>query len=500
MNNLEEFLSKYFTKEVVEYIQKNILSNLISYGTIITLLTFIYKYISNLITKFRNNKDLYPFYNNKILKDAKKKYIRTKCQNLDPSIDINYKSSFAFAVKEDLLDFFLNKVFKIKNIENKFYLILADSGMGKSTFMLNLFYKFNNIQNIIFSKTKLKLLPLGEKYQTIFETINSIEDKKNTILLLDALDESPLFIKNEEINTKFNELIELAKDFKIVIITCRTHFFSKEKDEPFELKIKRFNTNGNGFHLIKKLYISPFDDCDIKKYINKTFNVFEKEKKVKAIKIISNTNDLFIRPMLLSYIEDLVTEGKNLYYNFEIYESLINTWIEREANKYPIEEREIFKFKLYKFSYEIATYIYDNYEQNGLFVTLNVAINLAEFTDINLSDLEIKSRTLLNRNSEGSYKFSHKSIYEFFIAYLSFISRDVDKNHIYTLKYNIGNIDQAKKFIEELQINYKTDFLLPNYFDDFEIKGIEVASKVFKEKYKNYPKIEWLSENKYQIK
>lgn len=495
---MEEFLSRYFTKEVVLLIQP-ILTDLISFGTIVTIITFSYKYISNLFTKSRNNKDLYPFYNNKILKDARKKYIRTKCQNLDPSVDINYKSSYAFAVKEDLLDFFLDKVFKIKNIENKFYLILADSGMGKSTFMLNLFYKFNSLKNIIFSKTKIKLLPLGEKYQTIIETISSIEDKKNTILLLDALDESPIFITNEEINTKFNELIELVKDFKIVIITCRTHFFSKEKDEPFELKIKRFNTKGNGFHLIKKLYISPFDDNDIESYINKTFNIFEEEKKAKANRIIANANDLFIRPMLLSYIKDLVTEKKDLHYNFEIYESLINTWVEREANKYPLEEKEIFKFKLYKFSYEIATYIYNNYEQTGLFVTLDVAIELAEFTEINLSDLEIKSRTLLNRNSEGSYKFSHKSIYEFFIAYLSFISRDYDKNHVYTLKYNLGNIDQAKKFIEELQINYKTDFLLPNYYDDVEIKGIEIASRVFKEKYKNEPKIEWLSENKYRI-
>lgn len=495
---MEEFLNRYFTKEFVIFIYATV-PELISFGTIITLVTFGYKYISNIFRKSRNNKDLYPFYNNKILKESRNKYIRTKCQNLDPSIDINYKSSHAFTVKEDLLDFFLDKVFKIKDIENKFYLILADSGMGKSTFMLNLFYKFNNLRNIVFSKNKIKLLPLGENHQTILEAINSIEDKKNTILLLDALDESPIFITNEEINTKFNELIEIAKDFKIVIITCRTHFFSKEKDEPFELKLKRFNTKGNGFHLIKKLYISPFDDNDITKYINKTFNFFEEVKKEKAKSIIANASDLFIRPMLLSYIKDLVTETKDLHYNFEIYESLINTWVEREANKYPLEEREIFKFNLYKFSYEIATYIYKNYEETGLFVTLDAAKELAELTDINLSDLEIKSRTLLNRNSEGSYKFSHKSIYEFFIAYLGFISRDFDKFHIYTLKYNLRNIDQAKKFLEELQINYKTDFLLPNHYNDVEIKGIEIASKVFKEKYKDKPKIEWLSKNKYRI-
>ena len=491
-------LSNYFTKEVVEFII-NSSKNLISFGTIGTIITFSYKGISSLLKKSRNNKDLYPFYNNKILKEVRKKYIRTKCQNLDPSIDTNYKNSYAFAVKEDLLDFLLKKVLKIQNIENKFYLILADAGMGKSTFMFNLFYKFNNLRNILFSETKIKLLPLGENYQTIIETIINIEDKKNTVLLLDALDESPIFIRNEEINKKFDELIDLVKDFKIVIITCRTHFFSKEKDEPFELKIRKYNTNGNGYHIIKKLYISPFDDADVKKYIQKTFNIFEQEKIESAFKIIKNANDLFIRPMLLSYIKDLVSEKKEFYYNFDIYESLINTWVEREANKYPVFEKEIFKFKLYTFSYEIATYIYQNYEESGLYVKLDIAIELARNADINLSDLEIKSRTLLNRNSEGSYKFSHKSIYEFFIAYFSYISRDYSKNHIYTLRYNLGNNDQAKKFLEELQTSYKINFLLPNYFGETETKGIKIASEVLKEKYKSNAKIIWLSDNKYKI-
>lgn len=473
----------------------NAVKNIFSIGTIV----FIYKEISSYIKKSRNNKDLYPFYNNKILKDVRRRYIRTKCQNVDPSNELNLKSSYAFAVREDLLDFFLKKIFKIKNIENKFYLILADAGMGKSTFMFNLFYRFNSIFNIAFSKTKIKLLPLGEKYETIIETINGIEDKKNKVLLLDALDESPIFITNEEINKRFDELIELVKDFKTVIITCRTHFFTKEKDEPFELKIKKYNTTGNGFYTIKKIYISPFDDDDVEKYVRKTFSIFEQDKIDTAFKIVKNAHDLFIRPMLLSYIKDLVIEKKQFYYNFDIYETLINSWVEREANKYPIDEKEIFKFKLYCFSYEIASHIYNNYETDGLFVKLDKAIELAKIADINLSDLEIKSRTLLNRNSEGSYKFSHKSIYEFFIAYFSYISRDYSKNHEYTIRYNLTNLDQARKFVEELQISYKIKFLLPNYFGETENKGNKIASEVFKEKFKSKAKIIWLTDNKYKV-
>ena len=35
---------------------------------------------------------------------------------------------------------------------------------------------------------------------------------------------------------------------------------------------------------------------------------------------------------------------------------------------------------------------------------------------IQLSDLEAKSRSLLNRNANGIYKFAHKSILEFILA------------------------------------------------------------------------------------
>lgn len=495
---MKEILTQYFTEEAIDFIIATI-KNLLSIGTITAVVAFLYKYISSLVKKSRNNKDLYPFYNNKILKEVSKRYVRTKCQNLDPSNDGNLKDSYSFAVREDLLDFFLKKVFPEKNIDIKFYLILADAGMGKSTFMLNLFSKYNNFKNIVFSSTKIKLLPLGENYVTIIKAIGEIENPKNTILLLDALDESPIFITNHEINNRFHELIELVKDFKNVIITCRTHFFTNEKDEPYELKIKKFNTKGNGFHIIKKLYISPFDEKDVKNYIIKTFNIFEQQKIEAAFKIIKNANDLFIRPMLLSYIRELVNEKKDFYLTFDVYETLINVWVDREANKYPIDEREIFKFNLYLFSYEIALHIYENYEKNGLFVELDDAIKIAKMTNINLSDLEIKSRTLLNRNMQGSYKFSHKSIFEFFIAYFSFLSRKNTNKNTYILNYNLTNYDQAKKFIEELQINYKTDFRLPNYYDNIDERGNKIASQIFKQQFKTQPKMIWLTEDKYKV-
>lgn len=414
---------------------------------------------------YLDQKNLFPYYSRKILSESRKNYIRTKCQNIDPANEVNYYNSFAFATREDLLKFFLKKVLKIKNNENRFYLLLADSGMGKSTFLLNLYSRYKSWLHINLNKKDVKLFPLGENFDKTTENICSIENKTKTILLLDGFDEIPAQ-NNVALKNKFDKVINLCQDFAIVIITCRTHFFSSEKDEPFELKIRKYNPKGNGFHVIKKLYISPFDKRDINKYIKKIFPFWAINNKKKAREIIRSTNDLMVRPMLLSYIKDIITSRhQELSTNFDIYESLILRWVERESLKYEHEKRKEFQLNLVYFSFAVCDYIYNNYHKNGIYIPLSVATELSQQFEINLSEIEIKSRSLLNRNSNGDYKFSHKSIYEFFLSYNAYVQRRVfnERNNI---KYNLENYDVAKGFIEDIVTSKKHKFLLPKFVEE----------------------------------
>ncbi|AZA84334.1 hypothetical protein C1637_05700 [Chryseobacterium lactis] len=499
MNELiETFFNRYFEPQI-----SKILSGFINFGAIGTAITIITKYLYSLFLKRKNNLNLKPYYTNSVLKSAKKKYIRSKCQNIDPSNEIEYNSNFAFVVREDLLNFFLKNVFRIKDIEQKFYLILGDAGMGKTTFLLNLFRLYNkNIRNIAFSDTKIKLLPLGENFDELKKIISEISDPEKTILLLDALDESNLFFHEQTNNYAlfFDKLINLVSHFKQVIITCRTNFFINEKDEPFELKIKKYNTEGNGFHIIKKVYLSPFNQTDVNKYLHNTFPFWEIEKKEKAKKIILSTKDIFFRPMLLSYIEDLVKLNRSDFLKFEVYETLIEAWIDRESKKYFDSERYIFKNNLYFFTYELAISIYNNYKENGYFISFEESQAIAVRNNINLNELEIRSRTLLNRNSNGDYKFSHKTILECILSYFSFLSRKhivgLDEFEIF---YDLENFDFAKNLVEELHLNYKRTFKLPNIYESDMIAN-EHISKVIKEKYKNKnPTIVWQNGSKYRV-
>lgn len=498
MNELiEDFFNIFFLPKI-----SKILSEILNFGAIFTGITFLLKYLYNLFLKRKNNLNLKPYYTNAVLQSSKKKYIRSKCQNIDPSNEIEYDSNFAFAVREDLLNFFLKNVFRIKDPEQKYYLVLGDAGMGKTTFLLNLFRLYNNnIRNLVFSNVKMKLLPLGENFDDLIKVVSDIPDPQRTVLMLDALDESNLFFHEETNNYSkfFDKLISSVSQFRQVIITCRTNFFINEKDEPFELRIKKYNTEGNGFHIIKKVYLSPFNQSDVKKYLNKTFPFWEFKKKEKATKIILSTRDIFFRPMLLSYINDLVKLNKNDFLKFEVYETLIEAWINRESNKYPESERYIFKNNLYYFTYELAIHIYNNYKENGYFISFYDSQKIAAKNNINLNELEIRSRTLLNRNSNGDYKFSHKTILECILAYFSFLSRKNIGSEEYEIFYDLENFDFAKSLVEELHFNYKHSFKLPNIYESDMISN-EHISKVIKEKYRsNNPTIVWQDGIKYKI-
>ena len=50
-----------------------------------------------------------------------------------------------------------------------------------------------------------------------------------------------------------------------------------------------------------------------------------------------------MRPMLLSYINDFVEADRTFKYSYEIYEVLIEKWIERESKKHGIRRNTAVK-------------------------------------------------------------------------------------------------------------------------------------------------------------
>lgn len=217
-----------------------------------------------------------------------------------------------------LLERFLKYEYSIKN-GRKYYLCLGDCGMGKTTFLINLYY-----WTLRQHKYKCEFVPLQESGH--IEKIEKIEKKEETILLLDALDENKDALQNYQ---KFiTELVNATCDFYRVIITARTNFFTNELEEHLPDIRKNSGTTGK-LSDFRKFYITPFTDEDIQRFLKVRYRLDYKKRK-KAWNIVEKNKNLSVRPMLLRFMDDIIEEAQEFSYDFQLYECLFRKWIERE--------------------------------------------------------------------------------------------------------------------------------------------------------------------------
>jgi hypothetical protein len=123
-------------------------------------------------------------YAEDVIKESLKYYIKPFCQQYNPvggdeTEHPRKKSKPLFKEMKRLLD---------GPLKSRCIMILADSGMGKSTFLLNYYAVHLKKDN----KYKIELLPLN--VPDVDNRIKEIENKKNKVLFLDALDEDILAI------------------------------------------------------------------------------------------------------------------------------------------------------------------------------------------------------------------------------------------------------------------------------------------------------------------
>lgn len=385
-------------------------------------------------------KDLHPYFSTADIKKATQFYVPTQFQSVPPSQHGELIQANAVAARQRLIPFFLKKAFHPDNDHQRFYIVLAGSGMGKTTFMINLYVRYLRYAKRKRRSFQVRLLPLG--YPEILQRIDEIPNQSETILLLDGLDEDPQAVRNYQ--KRMEQILKRVKDFRVVVFTCRTQFFPSEEDEPRETKVARFGSY-QGFQEFAKMYLAPFSEKDIKLYLRNKYGWFKHQKKKEALDIVKQSPNLIVRPMLLNYIDDLLEEMRHYDYTVQLYEVLIKKWIEREADRVLAERRDHFMEELFRFSQEIAINIYKNRaHRKGLFIGQHEIKAFADRHKIQLGEIEMRSRSLLNRNVEGQYKFAHKSILEYFLA------REMVEKPSFAQTFVFEGMDQARHFHREL--------------------------------------------------
>jgi hypothetical protein len=385
-------------------------------------------------------KDLHPYFSAADIRKATRYYVPTQFQSVPPSQYGELIQANTIAARNKLIPFFLRKAFHPQNDHQRFYIVLAGSGMGKTTFMINLYLRYLQYSRFRSRAFHIKLMPLG--YPEILKRIEEIPDQPDTILLLDGLDEDSQAVRNYQ--KRMEQILKRAQDFRVVVFTCRTQFFPSEEDEPRETRVARFGSH-QGFQEFAKMYLAPFSARDIKAYLRKKYGPFQRKKKETGWQIVSQSPNLMVRPMILNYIDDLLEGGGSFDFTAQLYEVLISKWIEREADRVAPERRDQFRQELYRFSQEIAINIYKNRtHRKGLYIRQSEIRPFSEKHKIQLEEIEMRSRSLLNRNLEGQYKFAHKSILEYFLA------REMTENPGFATSFHFEGMDLARSFYQEL--------------------------------------------------
>jgi hypothetical protein len=427
-------------------------------AAIVALLLSIYKLLARAIVKIilkRNerilNRDLQPYYSKFDVIKAIKFYVLPQYQNVSPNEDDEPGHGYISAVKQKLMPLFLDNVFKHETLNEKYFLILADSGMGKTSFLINLYVKYKNRQGPLYTPYSfdIVLMPLGSK--GILNEIRKIASPQKTILMLDAFDEDVEALDRHE--ERMKEILDVVNSFRFVIITCRTQFFPSKTEEPELTKYISFG-DSNKRYRFQKLYLSAFDDRDIQSYLRKKYGLSKRYEK--AFEIVKQCPQLMVRPLLLSYIDDLINADYQFNFAHEIYEVLIEKWLIRESGKPGVVDKykseEVYRNLLYKFSRALAENLYLNRnERGGYFIPAGTTIPNAEGMqiadieeDYSLSNTEKRSKSLLARDAEGRYKFSHKSILEYFLA------EALLSNTKLLYAFDFDGMDVTKKFLSEL--------------------------------------------------
>lgn len=426
-------------------------ASFISTQSVAKLLSFLTKSIKSNIDK--RNQELIRIndvFGNCL--ELAKFYIQPNCQQINPADEIEDEtiSSIRAEVFETINNFFHRDILTRDGASQMF--ILADAGMGKTSLLMMI--KLSYLMSFWPRNYHCQLLKLGRE---TLNDIRKIENKSQTILLLDSLDEDPQ-CKQGGTSERLTKILEETTCFYRVIITCRTQFFPETAESAFntlgKISFKNFDC--------PLIYLSLFTNEQVDSYLEKRYpkslrfisNRFENPKKEDAKKAIKGINSLQFRPFLLSHVETLLESHKQGATEYELYKGLVIAWLNREVIKLRINHGQDFnRDDLLKACVWLAEIMHRN---NTHTVGLkhvkqicnkesNIALlkDSAEKTIEGIDHIDIGTNSLLNRNSYGEFRFSHLSIREFLIVYGVELNIIQDKGDYFSKTDNMLNFIKA---------------------------------------------------------
>lgn len=309
-----------------------------------------------------------------------------------------------------------------------FVLLLADVGAGKTLLMQKLFHDFA----LTYPQERLAFVYAGEN---TFDRIRAIPSKNRTALFLDAIDEDTVARVEVYPNAYWSRYAGLLTEFKRVIVSCRTQFFKRKEDEWKHLKGRL------DFEIVE---LNLFSENEAKQYLNNKYrkNLYSRER---ALLIYNKKPQLFSRPLVLSWMDDLLLSNREYDFHFEIYEEVTLQWANREAG---IVEQDVavmrtYPYRLLSFSKGLAGWLYRETRRDAQPESIS---ELA--TKFELTSRDARSRSFVTRNrATDRFAFCHESLLDYFLARTLF---DPDPMMQREEDFAFDNWPLATHFFEEM--------------------------------------------------
>jgi hypothetical protein len=326
-----------------------------------------------------------------------------------------------------------------------YLMLMADTGMGKSSIAVRLF--FNEEYVSLFKSKNLRAALMPCKTDDIFRKIDEIPNKDRTVLILDAFDEDPLATKSKV--ERFRALLGKTAGFRAVIITCRTQFWPSEADAPVATGVRKI-INGPSEKLLQIAFLLPFDDARIDDYL--ALRLPKLQDRLLAEEVVKKCKDLFRRPMLLAGIPDLIESPKliekaSLSSSIHSISSVFDITLYFAELWFVREQHWIAPADLRNFSERLAIAIFTRQIGDGESVDPLQFKTFCENVGLALKQEELKARSLLIRDYSGNVRFAHRSFLEYFFVCAALRQENEDGDPRYPETWSVERTDHMDALI-----------------------------------------------------